>query len=113
MLIGRITVGSARDVSFLIDFLPAFLYPNGERSIQHWLVAGLSLGGHSTWITLRNGECIRILRSPSCFKVTTLGHKTLACELASRLLVSQSLRSVYQNTDTALMIIQVVPTTYL
>ena len=48
--------GTARDVSFLIDFIPAYLYPSAERTISTWGVAGISLGGHSTWISLSNGE---------------------------------------------------------
>ena len=48
--------GTAHDVSFLIDFLPAYLFPNEERTISQWLVTGISLGGHSTWIVLKNGE---------------------------------------------------------
>ncbi|KAK7678524.1 hypothetical protein QCA50_018396 [Cerrena zonata] len=55
-----IQVGSAQDVSFLIDFLPAFLYPNGEMSIQQWSVSGVSLGGHSAWITLRNDPRVKV-----------------------------------------------------
>jgi hypothetical protein len=49
-------VGTARDVSYLIDFLPSFLYPNGERTIVEWGVGGISLGGHTTWIALRQGN---------------------------------------------------------
>ncbi|KAI0749921.1 Alpha/Beta hydrolase protein [Daedaleopsis nitida] len=48
-----IQTGTAQDVSFLIDFLPSYLFPNGERVISQWLVSGISLGGHSTWITLK------------------------------------------------------------
>lgn len=51
----RRTVGTSRDVTFLIDFLPAYLYPSAEKTIKQWLVAGISLGGHSTWISLRTG----------------------------------------------------------
>ncbi|KAF9452323.1 alpha/beta-hydrolase [Macrolepiota fuliginosa MF-IS2] len=47
-----IQTGTASDVSYLIDFLPAFLFPTGNRSIRAWGVAGKSLGGHSTWIIL-------------------------------------------------------------
>ena len=50
------TAGTARDVSYLIDFLPSFLYPNDERTIVEWGVGGISLGGHSTWIALRQGN---------------------------------------------------------
>jgi hypothetical protein len=47
--------GTALDVSYLIDFLPSYLFPNSERQIQQWLVAGKSLGGHSTWIASVHG----------------------------------------------------------
>jgi len=52
--------GTAQDVSFLIDFLPSYLYPLGGRSIDTWAVAGISLGGHSTWTCLRNDSRISI-----------------------------------------------------
>lgn len=47
-------------MSFLIDFLPSFLYPNDERTIIEWGVAGISLGGHSTWIGLCTDPRIKI-----------------------------------------------------
>ncbi|KAG2105168.1 Alpha/Beta hydrolase protein [Suillus cothurnatus] len=47
-----IQTGTAEDVSFLIDHLPSFLYPLGERTIVEWGICGVSLGGHSTWIAL-------------------------------------------------------------
>ena len=50
-----VAAGTAQDVSFLIDFLPSYLFPRGERTISQWVCAGKSLGGHSTWIVLRNG----------------------------------------------------------
>ena len=45
-----------RDVSFLIDFLPSFLYPTGRMPIVEWGVAGMSLGGHTAWIALVTGK---------------------------------------------------------
>jgi len=48
--------GTAADVSFLIDFLPAYLFPMDDRSIYVWGVAGKSLGGHSTWLILAHGK---------------------------------------------------------
>ncbi|KAJ6448936.1 Alpha/Beta hydrolase protein [Mycena sanguinolenta] len=42
--------GTAQDVSFLIDLLEAYLFPTGNRAIIEWGVAGISLGGHSTWM---------------------------------------------------------------
>ncbi|KAF8958322.1 Alpha/Beta hydrolase protein [Flammula alnicola] len=47
-----IQVGTAKDVSFLIDFLPAYLFPHDECKVDAWGVAGISLGGHSTWLAL-------------------------------------------------------------
>ncbi|KAG1847589.1 Alpha/Beta hydrolase protein [Suillus subluteus] len=47
-----IQTGTAEDVSFLIDYLPSFLYPSGERTIVGWGICGASLGGNSTWIAL-------------------------------------------------------------
>ena len=57
-----ITAGTAQDVSYLIDFLPSYLFPAGERKINQWLVGGKSLGGHSTWIALRHGRRHLLLR---------------------------------------------------
>ncbi|KAK1233123.1 hypothetical protein PQX77_003763 [Marasmius sp. AFHP31] len=47
-----IQAGTARDITYLIDFLPPYLFPEGNVSILEWGVAGISLGGHSTWISL-------------------------------------------------------------
>jgi pimeloyl-ACP methyl ester carboxylesterase len=33
-----------------MDFLESYLFPAGERRIVEWGVAGISLGGHSTWM---------------------------------------------------------------
>lgn len=40
-----VQTGTARDVSFLIDFLPAYLFPNGEKHVEEFFVTGVSLGG--------------------------------------------------------------------
>ncbi|CCM04687.1 uncharacterized protein FIBRA_06873 [Fibroporia radiculosa] len=55
-----IFAGTAQDISFLIDWLPAYLYPSEERTISQWIVAGLSLGGHAAWYTLRNDPRVKI-----------------------------------------------------
>ncbi|KAI0636155.1 Alpha/Beta hydrolase protein [Trametes polyzona] len=55
-----IQTGTSRDVSFLIDFLPAYLFPHDERTVGQWLVSGISLGGHASWITLRNEPRVRL-----------------------------------------------------
>ncbi|KDQ59211.1 hypothetical protein JAAARDRAFT_128181 [Jaapia argillacea MUCL 33604] len=53
-----IQTGTASDVSFLIDFLPSYLYPMDEKDIACWVVAGVSLGGHASWIALKNDKRI-------------------------------------------------------
>jgi dienelactone hydrolase len=63
------TVGSAHDISFLIDFLPAALFPTDQTRITTWACAGISLGGHSTWLAgakdARLTTLIPIIGSPS------------------------------------------------
>ena len=54
-----IQTGTAHDVSLLIDYLPAYLFPLGQKKISQWLCAGISLGGHSTWIVLANEPRVR------------------------------------------------------
>lgn len=49
------SAGTAHDLTFLIDHIPAYIYPQVERNIVEWGVAGISLGGHSTWIALARG----------------------------------------------------------
>jgi len=58
-----IQMGTARDVSYLIDFLPAYLFPRGVPGFEgdiEWLVAGISLGGHASWIVLRNDPRVKV-----------------------------------------------------
>ncbi|KAI0827204.1 Alpha/Beta hydrolase protein [Trametes gibbosa] len=55
-----IQTGTAQDVSYLIDFLPSYLFPNEERVISQFICVGKSLGGHATWIVLRNEPRIKI-----------------------------------------------------
>ncbi|KAJ9109202.1 hypothetical protein QFC21_000531 [Naganishia friedmannii] len=52
--------GTARDVSFLIDFIPAYLFPEGERTIEKFAMTGVSLGGHASWIVLRDEPRVTI-----------------------------------------------------
>lgn len=56
---GHCVVGAVRDISFLIDFLPSYLYPTDERHVVRWGVIGVSLGGHATWIALKEGRSIQ------------------------------------------------------
>lgn len=44
--------GTARDTSLLMDYLAAFIFPNGEHKISENLVLGVSLGGHAAWSCL-------------------------------------------------------------
>jgi len=46
--------GTHKDISFLIDFLPPYMYPHGEQTIERWMLAGISLGGHATWCALQH-----------------------------------------------------------
>ncbi|RUS18609.1 hypothetical protein BC937DRAFT_88558 [Endogone sp. FLAS-F59071] len=52
-----IQYGTARDVSNLIDVLPAYLFPDEDASIvMKWGVCGISLGGHSAFLVLAAGK---------------------------------------------------------
>ncbi|EEH49861.1 uncharacterized protein PADG_05940 [Paracoccidioides brasiliensis Pb18] len=44
--------GTARDVSLLIDFMGAYVFPDSSRKITTNLALGVSLGGHATWSCL-------------------------------------------------------------
>lgn len=48
----RTIEGTARDVSVLMDYLPAYVFPQGERRISKHMVLGVSLGGHAAWSCL-------------------------------------------------------------
>ena len=50
-----VVVGTVKDLSFLIDVLPAYIFPRDERIIGEWVLAGFSLGGHATWLGLTHG----------------------------------------------------------
>lgn len=47
-------LGNAADVSFLIDLLPAYLFPHDDRRVSAWCVTGKSLGGHAVWHVLKD-----------------------------------------------------------
>jgi len=55
-----IQMGTAQDVSLLCDFLPAYLFPRDECEVAAWGIIGISLGGHSTWITLSQDPRIKV-----------------------------------------------------
>jgi hypothetical protein len=50
-----LVVGAVKDLSFLIDVLPSYIFPHDERIVGEWVLAGFSLGGHATWLGLRHG----------------------------------------------------------
>ncbi|KIW11644.1 hypothetical protein PV08_10946 [Exophiala spinifera] len=41
--------GTAVDTSMLLDYLPAYLFPDNSRQIVQNIVLGISLGGHAAW----------------------------------------------------------------
>ncbi|KPI44763.1 uncharacterized protein AB675_8424 [Cyphellophora attinorum] len=41
--------GTAQDTSLLLDFLPAYAFPDGGVEIVRNMVLGVSLGGHAAW----------------------------------------------------------------
>lgn len=47
-----IQYGTSSDVSLLIRYLEAYIFPNGHHNITQYLCAGISLGGHATWLVL-------------------------------------------------------------
>ncbi|KAI0029763.1 Alpha/Beta hydrolase protein [Vararia minispora EC-137] len=55
-----IQTGTARDVSFVLDFLPAYLFPDDERTVAEWALMGVSLGGHAVWLALKDEPRVRI-----------------------------------------------------
>jgi len=55
-----IQMGTARDLSFLMDFLPTYLFPRAECKVDAWGVVGISLGGHSAWISLSQDPRITV-----------------------------------------------------
>ncbi|KAG5723862.1 hypothetical protein E4T56_gene9837 [Termitomyces sp. T112] len=84
-----IQTGTARDVSLLIDFLPSFLYPDNEaHPIAEWAVAGISLGGHATWITLATDDRVTtgvpIIGCPDFSKLIAYRAKQNDVELTGR-----------------------------
>lgn len=44
-------VGGTQDLSLIIDFLGAYLFPNGEKVIEEFMVTGISLGGETSYRT--------------------------------------------------------------
>lgn len=53
-------LGNGTDVSFLIDLLPAYLFPHDDRQVTKWCVTGKSLGGHSVWHVLKDEKRVTV-----------------------------------------------------
>lgn len=51
-----IQYGTSQDVSFLITMLPIFLFPGEKTTVENVLCAGVSLGGHETYLVLSDGK---------------------------------------------------------
>ena len=74
-----LAAGTARDVSFLIDYLPSTCQPFANEKPHHrissWFISGISLGGHSTWLALahdpRLSLGIPIIGSPDMYSLLT------------------------------------------
>jgi hypothetical protein len=50
-------VGGCHDVSLIIDFLGAYLFPYGERVIVEYIATGISLGGSSFLADSASWKC--------------------------------------------------------
>ncbi len=48
------------DVSLLVTYLPLKLWPNSEHRVARFGCAGVSLGGHSTWLVGAKGTALII-----------------------------------------------------
>ncbi|KAF5367053.1 hypothetical protein D9758_004056 [Tetrapyrgos nigripes] len=97
--------GTARDVSYLIDFLPAYLYPAGDRTIAQWGVAGISLGGHSTWLSLCQETRVKIgipiVGCPDYLTLMTARAKKFGISLEGSEYLPDSLLDLIRRSDPA------------
>ncbi|CAO1638196.1 unnamed protein product [Sympodiomycopsis kandeliae] len=53
-------LGTSSDVSFLIDFLPSYLFPQDDRIINKWCVTGKSMGGHCVYHLLKDDKRVSV-----------------------------------------------------
>ncbi|WVQ81181.1 hypothetical protein IAT38_003303 [Cryptococcus sp. DSM 104549] len=53
--------GGCHDVTLIIDFLEAYLFPHGEKIIEEFVLTGISLGGNVTWRLAREEPRIKTL----------------------------------------------------
>ncbi|OWZ39271.1 hypothetical protein J010_04030 [Cryptococcus neoformans] len=52
--------GGCHDVSLIMDFLAPILFPNGEKTVESFVITGISLGGHVTWKLLHDDPRVQI-----------------------------------------------------
>lgn len=52
--------GTSRDVSYLIDYIPSFLFPHDEHTVVDYGCVGVSLGGHATWMSMHQDDRITV-----------------------------------------------------
>lgn len=94
-------MGTAADVSLLIDYLESYVYPEGQHSLTQFLCAGISLGGHSTWLVLSHEPRIQagcpIIGCPD-FMTLMEGRAAALGGLSDKLMPS-SLRKAVQKLD--------------
>ncbi|BFZ53266.1 hypothetical protein PYCC9005_000289 [Savitreella phatthalungensis] len=97
-----IQVGTAQDCSLLIDYLPSYLFPRGQRRIVEWACAGISLGGHATWLVLSNEPRVRvgcpIIGCPDFLELMQRRIETNT-KLAAQELISVALRETIARVD--------------
>lgn len=79
------SAGTSKDISYLIDLLPSYLFPSAEAEIVQWSIAGVSLGGHAAWFSLCAGTHTPRFApfasslSPSAEPRITLGVPIIGC----------------------------------
>ncbi|EJT50316.1 hypothetical protein A1Q1_00421 [Trichosporon asahii var. asahii CBS 2479] len=52
--------GGVQDYTMVMDFLPSYLWPTDERTVDRWMVSGVSMGGHVMWRILRSDPRVRV-----------------------------------------------------
>lgn len=62
LLTGLVTFlrGAVHDHQFVMDNLPQYLFPYGEKRVVEWMTCGVSLGGHVNWRMLADEPRIRV-----------------------------------------------------
>ncbi|BEI79790.1 hypothetical protein CcaverHIS002_0103190 [Cutaneotrichosporon cavernicola] len=53
-------MGGAMDHEYIMNLLPAYLFPRGERVVEEYMCAGFSMGGHVTWRMVREDPRVKI-----------------------------------------------------